>query len=74
MLWMTIDLHFKAVYDMKPLCVSLQVTLLRTHSAEHLILGAAKRSLPYNNLILLGRTVHFFIRLFSYALRYCISH
>ncbi|AWP01588.1 putative hepatocyte nuclear factor 4-beta-like [Scophthalmus maximus] len=31
-----------------------RVTLLRTHSAEHLILGAAKRSLPYNNLILLG--------------------
>ncbi|XP_039994265.1 hepatic nuclear factor 4, beta isoform X2 [Xiphias gladius] len=31
-----------------------RVTLLRTHSAEHLILGAARRSLPYNNLILLG--------------------
>lgn len=37
-------------------CVCLQVTLLRTHSAEHLILGAARRSLPYNNVILLGRT------------------
>lgn len=31
-----------------------RVTLLRTHSAEHLILGAARRSLPYSNLILLG--------------------
>ncbi|XP_041840287.1 hepatic nuclear factor 4, beta isoform X2 [Melanotaenia boesemani] len=31
-----------------------RVTLLRTHSAEHLILGAAKRSLPYSNHILLG--------------------
>ncbi|KAM9408294.1 hepatic nuclear factor 4, beta [Pholidichthys leucotaenia] len=31
-----------------------RVTLLRTHSAEHLIIGAARRSLPYNNLILLG--------------------
>ncbi|XP_040897518.1 hepatic nuclear factor 4, beta [Toxotes jaculatrix] len=31
-----------------------RVTLLRTHSAEHLLLGAARRSLPYNNLILLG--------------------
>nr|XP_020462003.1 hepatocyte nuclear factor 4-beta-like [Monopterus albus] len=31
-----------------------RVTLLRTHSAENLILGAARRSLPYNNLILLG--------------------
>ncbi|XP_056242151.1 hepatic nuclear factor 4, beta isoform X1 [Seriola aureovittata] len=31
-----------------------RVTLLRTHSAEHLILGAARRSLPYNSLILLG--------------------
>ncbi|XP_051236267.1 hepatic nuclear factor 4, beta [Dicentrarchus labrax] len=31
-----------------------RVTLLQTHSAEHLILGAARRSLPYFNLILLG--------------------
>ncbi|XP_038557132.1 hepatic nuclear factor 4, beta isoform X4 [Micropterus salmoides] len=31
-----------------------QVTLLRTHSAGHLILGAARRSLPFYNLILLG--------------------
>uniref|UniRef100_A0A3P8SVF2 Hepatic nuclear factor 4, beta n=1 Tax=Amphiprion percula TaxID=161767 RepID=A0A3P8SVF2_AMPPE len=31
-----------------------RVTLLRTHSAEHLILGAARRSLPCDNLILLG--------------------
>lgn len=36
--------------------VCVQVTLLQTHSAEHLILGAARRSLPYYNLILLGRT------------------
>ncbi|XP_054892602.1 hepatic nuclear factor 4, beta isoform X2 [Poeciliopsis prolifica] len=31
-----------------------RVTLLRTHSAEHLILGAARRSLPYSDVILLG--------------------
>ncbi|XP_070759038.1 hepatocyte nuclear factor 4-beta-like [Enoplosus armatus] len=31
-----------------------RVTLLRTHSAGHLILGAARRSLPFYNLILLG--------------------
>ncbi|XP_072236670.1 hepatic nuclear factor 4, beta isoform X1 [Leuresthes tenuis] len=31
-----------------------RVSLLRTHSAEHLILGAARRSLPYHKLILLG--------------------
>uniref|UniRef100_A0A3Q2PGB8 Hepatocyte nuclear factor 4-beta n=1 Tax=Fundulus heteroclitus TaxID=8078 RepID=A0A3Q2PGB8_FUNHE len=31
-----------------------RVNLLRTHSAEHLILGAARRSLPYNDVILLG--------------------
>lgn len=34
----------------------MQVALLRAHSAEHLILGAARRSLAYNNLILLGKT------------------
>ncbi|XP_012670268.2 hepatic nuclear factor 4, beta [Clupea harengus] len=31
-----------------------RVALLRAHSAEHLILGAARRSLPYNDIILLG--------------------
>ncbi|CAL8403693.1 unnamed protein product [Boreogadus saida] len=31
-----------------------RVALLRAHSAEHLILGVARRSLPYNDLILLG--------------------
>lgn len=31
-----------------------RVTLLRSHSAEHLILGAARRSLPYSSHILLG--------------------
>lgn len=33
----------------------IQVTLLRAHSAEHLILGVARRSLPYNDIILLGK-------------------
>lgn len=33
----------------------MQVALLRAHSAEHLILGVAHRSLPYNDIILLGR-------------------
>ncbi|KAM9765096.1 hepatic nuclear factor 4, beta [Menidia menidia] len=34
--------------------MSRLVSLLRSHSAEHLILGAARRSLPYHKLILLG--------------------
>lgn len=40
----------------RDLCVCSQVTLLRSHSAEQLLLGAARRSIPYNNVILLGRT------------------
>uniref|UniRef100_A0A3P9QJF3 Hepatic nuclear factor 4, beta n=1 Tax=Poecilia reticulata TaxID=8081 RepID=A0A3P9QJF3_POERE len=39
-----------------------RVTLLRTHSAEHLILGAARRSLPYNDVILLGNDFVIFLR------------
>lgn len=33
----------------------MKVCLLRSHSAEHLILGVARRSLPYNDVILLGK-------------------
>jgi len=32
----------------------LQVSLLRAHAGEHLVLSAAHRSLPYNNALLLG--------------------
>ncbi|MBN3319845.1 HNF4B factor, partial [Atractosteus spatula] len=31
-----------------------RVALLRAHSAEHLILGVARRSLPFDNILLLG--------------------
>ena len=31
-----------------------QVALLRAHAAEHLLLSAAYRSLPYNDVVLLG--------------------
>ncbi|MBN3306296.1 HNF4B factor, partial [Amia calva] len=31
-----------------------QVALLRAHSGEHLILGVARRSLPYDDILLLG--------------------
>lgn len=39
--------------------VYVQVSLLRAHSAEHLILGVARRSLPYNDIILLGKIYGF---------------
>lgn len=39
------------------MCSFVQVALLRAHSAEHLILGVARRSLPYNDIILLGEWV-----------------
>ncbi|XP_062278711.1 hepatic nuclear factor 4, beta isoform X1 [Scomber scombrus] len=44
----------KHIPEFCSLPINDRVALLRTHSAEHLILGAARRSLPYNNLILLG--------------------
>ena len=31
-----------------------QVALLRAHAGEHLLLGAARRSMPYKDLLLLG--------------------
>ena len=33
---------------------SHQVALLRSHAGEHLLLGAARRSMPYKDLLLLG--------------------
>ncbi|XP_026233322.1 hepatic nuclear factor 4, beta [Anabas testudineus] len=44
----------KHIPEFCSLSIDDRVTLLRSHSAEQLILGAARRSLPYNNLILLG--------------------
>ncbi|XP_070688252.1 hepatic nuclear factor 4, beta [Pempheris klunzingeri] len=44
----------KHIPEFCSLLIDDKVTLLQTHSAEHLILGAARRSLPYNNVILLG--------------------
>lgn len=37
--------------------ICAQVALLRAHSAEHLILGVTRRSLPYNDVILLGKEI-----------------
>lgn len=36
--------------------LSLQVALLRAHAGEHLLLGAAKRSMLYKDILLLGKT------------------
>ncbi|XP_030622727.1 hepatic nuclear factor 4, beta [Chanos chanos] len=44
----------KRIPEFCELPVDDRVALLRAHSAEHLILGVARRSLPYNNIILLG--------------------
>ncbi|XP_062868750.1 hepatic nuclear factor 4, beta [Trichomycterus rosablanca] len=44
----------KHIPEFCELSVEDRVCLLRTHSAEHLILGVARRSLPYNDVILLG--------------------
>ncbi|TTR36201.1 Hepatocyte nuclear factor 4-beta [Bagarius yarrelli] len=44
----------KRIPEFCELSVEDRVSLLRAHSAEHLILGAARRSLPYNDVILLG--------------------
>lgn len=45
-----------------PVCVScvcvsvfVQVSLLRAHAGEHLLLGVAKRSMPYKDILLLGK-------------------
>ena len=35
-------------------CVCLQVSLLRAHAGEHLLLGVAKRSMPFKDFLLLG--------------------
>nr|XP_046242925.1 hepatic nuclear factor 4, beta isoform X5 [Scatophagus argus] len=43
----------KHIPEFCSLSINDRVKLLQAHSAEHLILGAARRSLPYDNLILL---------------------
>ncbi|XP_073762293.1 hepatic nuclear factor 4, beta isoform X2 [Danio rerio] len=44
----------KRIPEFCELSVDDRVALLRAHSAEHLILGVARRSLPYSDIILLG--------------------
>ncbi|KAI7813899.1 hepatic nuclear factor 4 [Triplophysa rosa] len=44
----------KRIPEFCELSVDDRVALLRAHSAEHLILGVTRRSLPYNDVILLG--------------------
>ncbi|XP_026071756.1 hepatocyte nuclear factor 4-beta-like isoform X1 [Carassius auratus] len=44
----------KCIPEFCELSVDDRVALLRAHSAEHLILGVARRSIPYNDIILLG--------------------
>lgn len=36
--------------------LSFQVALLRAHAGEHLLLGAAKRSMLYKDILLLGES------------------
>lgn len=44
------------LYDLDIFCILsvFQVALLRAHAGEHLLLGAAKRSMLYKDLLLLG--------------------
>ncbi|XP_035252548.1 hepatic nuclear factor 4, beta [Anguilla anguilla] len=44
----------KRIPEFCALPVDDRVLLLRAHSAEHLILGVARRSMPYSDIILLG--------------------
>ncbi|KAJ8249222.1 hypothetical protein GJAV_G00232490 [Gymnothorax javanicus] len=44
----------KRIPEFCSLPVDDRVLLLRAHSAEHLILGVARRSMPYDDVILLG--------------------
>uniref|UniRef100_A0A8B9L033 Hepatic nuclear factor 4, beta n=1 Tax=Astyanax mexicanus TaxID=7994 RepID=A0A8B9L033_ASTMX len=44
----------KRIPEFCDLPVDDRVCLLRAHAAEHLILGGARRSLPYSDIILLG--------------------
>ncbi|KAJ8252714.1 hypothetical protein COCON_G00220260 [Conger conger] len=44
----------KRIPEFCALPVDDRVVLLRAHSAEHLILGVARRSMPYDDIILLG--------------------
>lgn len=37
--------------------IFFQVALLRAHAGEHLLLGAAKRSILYKDLLLLGKRI-----------------
>uniref|UniRef100_A0A8C1Z1N3 Hepatic nuclear factor 4, beta n=1 Tax=Cyprinus carpio TaxID=7962 RepID=A0A8C1Z1N3_CYPCA len=46
----------KRIPEFCELSVDDRVALLRAHSAEHLILGVARRSLPYNDIILLYKS------------------
>lgn len=39
----------------------LEVALLRAHAGEHLLLGAAKRSMAYKDILLLGKYWGFLI-------------
>uniref|UniRef100_A0A673J717 Hepatic nuclear factor 4, beta n=1 Tax=Sinocyclocheilus rhinocerous TaxID=307959 RepID=A0A673J717_9TELE len=48
----------KHIPEFCELSVDDRVALLRAHSAEHLILGVARRSLPYNDIILLDKNVY----------------
>lgn len=74
MLWLMKHLHVTAACDIKLVYLFAQVTLLQTHSAEHLILGAARRSLPYCNLILLGRTDKTLYWLHAFIFHYSVMH
>ncbi len=52
----TADINFIVVYRnmLNQALFFFQVSLLRAHAGEHLLLGVAKRSMPYKDLLLLG--------------------
>lgn len=43
--------------------LSLQVALLRAHAGEHLLLGAAKRSMVFKDILLLGKPLLLYARM-----------
>ena len=43
-----------SVFNRGRVCLCLQVSLLRAHAGEHLLLGVAKRSMAFQDFLLLG--------------------
>lgn len=48
-------LELSALSSNESAVLFLEVALLRAHAGEHLLLGAAKRSMVYKDILLLGK-------------------